>query len=73
MDLSDYGYTGNEEILIKNPAKVSFNIYKQDADTGEYVNDAKFKIAYTPFNSTSGDQAIDGNISWTDKGEVRCV
>ena len=70
VDLSDYGYTGNEEIRIKNPEKVSFDIYKQDADTEEYVNGAAFKIEYTPFNSTSGDQAIAGSISWTDKGTV---
>lgn len=67
-DIYDYGLAASSGIAldIKNPATISFNIRKQDANTEEPVNGAVFKVEYLPFAAISGNINVSSNDTlWT--------
>ena len=70
-DISDYGIDTEKgvTVTVKNPEDISFSIRKADADNGEYLNGAQFKVEYLPFDTLSGKITVtSASVKWQDKG-----
>ena len=70
-DISDYGIDTEDgvTVTVKNPEDISFSIRKADADNGDYLNGAQFKVEYLPFDTLSGEITVtSASANWQDKG-----
>lgn len=70
-DISDYGINTEDgvTVTVKNPEDISFSIRKADADNGDYLNGAQFKVEYLPFDTLSSEITVtSASANWQDKG-----
>lgn len=68
VDLSDYGIT-DRVLKIRDPAKGSLTLKKEDAQTGEKLAGATFRVEYTLFRNWDEQESFTDEtlaaINWT--------